>query len=211
MLNWFDEPMLHYIPFIPRRSNIFDYMSHWMDSVDKEMEKVYGAFYDPFFAPVEKKDTTFNVTNSTAGAQNITTNSTQAATENNTKKVEEKIKEPEYYSFSTRVYSGSDGVRHIVKEEVDSVTGKKRIVETKRIGDKSITIQKTTDKDGNTEEKETRKNIKDDEIAKFNDDWENRINKSKEPKQALPKPSQEKTNTNTSTIESKQENETKSQ
>ena len=208
MLNWFDEPMLHYIPFIPRRSNIFDYMSHWMESVDKEMEKAYGAFYDPFFVPIEK-DQAFNSTNSTTETQNNTTNSTNKTVENNTMKVEEKMKEPEYYSLSTRVYSGSDGIQHIIKEEIDSVTGKKRIVETKRIGDKSITIQKTTDKDGNTEEKETMKNIKEDELSKFNNDWDNHINKSKEPKQALPNPSQEKTYSNVK--ETKQENDTKSQ
>ena len=210
MLNWFDEPMLHYIPFIPRRSNIFDYMSHWMESVDREMEKVYGAFYDPFFVPVEKEEAV-NVTNSTAGAQNVTTNSTKAAAENNTKKVEEKVKEPEYYSLSTSVYSGSDGIQHIVKEEVDSVTGKKRVVETKRIGDKSITIQKTTDKNGKIEEKETRRNIKDDEITKFNEDWDKHINKSNKPKQALPNPSQEKNSTSTNAKVANQENQTQSE
>ena len=184
-------------------------MSHWMDSVDKEMEKVYGAFYDPFFSPIEKEPT-FNATNTTTGSQNTTTNSTtQPTVGKNTVKAEEKTKEPEYYSLSTSVYSGSDGIQHIIKEEIDSVTGKKRIVETKRIGDKSITIQKTTDKDGNTEEKETRKNIKDDELAKFNTDWDNHINKSNEQKYALPSPTQEKNNTTTE--ETKQENKTVSQ
>ena len=38
------------------------------------------------------------------------------------------------------------------------------------MGNKSVTLQHVTDKDGNVEEKETRKNIKDDEIEQFKKD-----------------------------------------
>ena len=39
MFDWFDEPMVYYRRFAPMRSGVFDYMSRWMDSVDRAMEQ----------------------------------------------------------------------------------------------------------------------------------------------------------------------------
>ena len=91
------------------------------------------------------------------------------------KKEEDKVDdfdvEPQYYSFTSSMYSGSDGVQHIYREEEDSKTGKKKVIETRRIGDKSMTLQRVTDKDGHVDEHETRKNIKDDEVEEFKKQW----------------------------------------
>ena len=49
MFDWFDEPIVYYRRFVPMRSGVFDYMSRWMDSVDRAMEREFGDFYDEFF------------------------------------------------------------------------------------------------------------------------------------------------------------------
>ena len=151
MFDWFDEPLVNYRRFAPMRSGVFDYMSRWMDSVDKAMEKEFGDFYDNFNTkPEEKKD---------------------GKKEEHKDEKKEEEQEPQYYSFSSSMYSGSDGVQHIFREEHDSKTGKSKTVETRRIGDRSMTLHRVTDKDGHVEEHETRKNIKDDEVEQFKKDW----------------------------------------
>ena len=165
MFDWFDEPLIYYRRFPSMRSGVFDYMSRWMDSVDRAMEREFGEFFDPFFTPraslehkgdgkKEKKEET---------------------KEHEEKNDEEENSEPQYYCLSSSMYSGSDGVQHIYRDEVDSKTGQHKVVETKRIGDKSLTTQRVTNKDGTVDERETRKNIKDDEeAAAFKKDWEAR-------------------------------------
>ena len=69
------------------------------------------------------------------------------------------------------MYTDSNGIQHMYREESDSKTGKKKVVETRRIGNKSMTLQRVTDKEGHVEEHETRKNIKDDEVEQFKKDW----------------------------------------
>ena len=166
MFDWFDEPLVYYRRFAPMRSGVFDYMSRWMDSVDRAMEREFGDFYDNFFdnkkaiKGEEKKEN-------------------EAKEEEKEKPAEEEEEnesgEPQYYSVSTSMYSGSDGVQHINREEHDSKTGKHKTVETRRIGNKSLTLHRVTDKDGKVEEHETRKNIKnDEELEAFKKDWTNR-------------------------------------
>ena len=55
MFDWFDEPMVYYRRFAPMRSGVFDYMSRWMDSVDRAMEREFGELFDPFFEHTEPK------------------------------------------------------------------------------------------------------------------------------------------------------------
>ena len=138
-------------------------MSRWMDSVDKAMEKEFGDFYDSFLekpADADKKE--------------------EGKAKEGEKKEGEQAKDetadgkPQYYSLSTSMYSGSDGVQHIYREETDSKTGKHKTVETRRIGNKSMTLHRVTDKDGHVEEHETKKNLKDDEVEAFKKDWESR-------------------------------------
>jgi hypothetical protein len=166
MFDWFDEPVVYYRRFAPMRSGVFDYMSRWMDSVDKEMEKEFGDYYDSFVQKDEKKETEEGKKNETK---------TEA--------------EPEYYSCSSSMYSGSDGVQHIYREEHDSKTGKHKVIETRRIGNKSMTLHRVTDKDGQIEEHETRKNINDDEVDEFKKQWTKlnvpQVQNKKEEKKAL--------------------------
>ena len=171
MFDWFDEPIVYYRRFAPMRSGVFDYMSRWMDSVDRAMEREFGDFYDNFFDRTQ--------------IQAIEHKDDKEEKPKEEKKKEEKPKEeekkeeeqsdddtPQYYSFSSSMYSGSDGVQHIFREEHDSKTGKHKVIETRRIGDKSMTLHRVTDKDGHVEEHETRKNIKDDdELEAFKKEW----------------------------------------
>ena len=172
MFDWFDEPMVYYRRFAPMRSGVFDYMSRWMDSVDRAMEEEYGEFFDPFFAHVtphnksieDKKDAKDSKKKEEAPSK-------KEEGKEQEDKEEDEDGEPQYYSFTSSMYSGSDGVQHIYREEEDSKTGKKKVIETRRIGDKSMTLQRVTDKDGHVDEHETRKNIKDDEVEEFKKQW----------------------------------------
>ena len=188
MFDWFDEPIVYYRRFVPMRSGVFDYMSRWMDSVDRAMEREFGDFYDNFFDQTQQQAID-NKKDESEKKENKKEESTekkeeQKPKEEQTKKDEKKENEqqqeneddddlePQYYSFSSSMYSGSDGVQHIFREEHDSKTGKHKVIETRRIGDKSMTLHRVTDKDGNVEEHETRKNINnDDELEAFKKDW----------------------------------------
>ena len=159
MFDWFDEPIVYYRRFLPMRSGVFDYMSRWMDSVDRAMEREFGEFYDSFFQDTKKPA--------------IENKDDEKKEEKKEEKQEhQEDSEPQYYSCSSSMYSSADGVQHIFREEHDSKTGKHKVVETRRIGDKSMTLHRVTDKDGKVEERETRKNItNDDELEAFKKEW----------------------------------------
>ena len=179
MFDWFDEPIVYYRRFVPMRSGVFDYMSRWMDSVDRAMEREFGDFYDNFYGQTQQQAIDNN--NKKDEKQQKETKKEEATekpkeekkeAEKATEKQEDEDEEPQFYSFSSSMYSGSDGVQHIFREEHDSKTGKHKVVETRRIGDKSMTLLRVTDKDGHVEEHETRKNINnDDELEAFKKDW----------------------------------------
>ena len=186
MFDWFDEPYVYYRRFVPMRSGVFDYMSRWMDSVDKAMEREFGDFYDSFITPPTNKSIKQN------DDQDKDKNQSEQ-TENKEKKnskSEDKKEEPklQFYSCVSRMYSGSDGIQHIYREETDSKTGKKKYVETRRIGDKSMTLHRVTDSEGNVEEHETRNNIKDNEIESFQQEW---LKHNSPSKAQLPEPNKE--------------------
>ena len=186
MFDWFDEPVVYYRRFVPMRSGVFDYMSRWMDSVDRAMEREFGSFYDPFFtrraAPIDHSD---NKQETKKDAKE----ETKKDTKEDAKEEKKEEAEPQYYSFSSSMYTGSDGVQHIYREETDSKTGQKKFIETRRIGDKSMTLQRVTNKDGTVEEHETRKNIKDDaEAEQFKKDW---ISRNVPQHSTLPEPKKE--------------------
>ena len=154
-------------------------MSRWMDSVDRAMEREFGDFYDEFLSspryesiengkeeePKEKKETQPQKEEKKDKEEKPKESEEQS-------KSDDDEEEPNYYSFSSSMYTGSDGVQHIFREEHDSKTGNHKIVETRRIGDKSMTLHRVTDKNGNVQEHETRKNINnDEELEQFKKDW----------------------------------------
>lgn len=202
MFDWFDEPIVYYRRFAPMRSGVFDYMSRWMDSVDRAMEEEFGDFYDSFTR--RRRPARYNVmieddaddneaeckkckkdkngkknakdAKDAKNAKNAKADMKEAKAEekNDEEKVESSDDDdsvPQYYSFTSSMYSGSDGVQHIYREEVDSKSGLRKVVDTKRIGNKSLTVHEVTDKDGNVEKHETAKNLHDDEIEDFKNQW----------------------------------------
>ena len=185
MFDWFDEPMVYYRRFAPMRSGVFDYMSRWMDSVDRAMEDEFGEFFDPFFNHVEPRRA---IASKEEKKQIKKEEEKEEPKEEEKKKEDEEEEEPHYYSFNSSMYTDSHGVQHMYREETDSKTGKKKVVETRRIGNKSLTLHRVTDKDGNVEEHETRKNLRnDDEVEQFKKDWMSH-NNNKQPKAQLPAP-----------------------
>ena len=177
MFDWFDEPVVYYRRFVPMRSGVFDYMSRWMDSVDRAMEREFGDFYDNFYGRTQQEAIEHNEEKPKEEKKEEEKPKEQKKEEEKPKEEKkeehsEEDEEPHYYSFSSSMYSGSDGVQHIFREEHDSKTGKHKVVETRRIGDKSMTLHRVTDKDGNVEEHETRKNIENDEdLEAFKKEW----------------------------------------
>lgn len=88
------------------------------------------------------------------------------------KKEEPKAEPPRELSFRTRsVITRRNGVEHIRKEVYDSTTGKTTLFETRKIGDKSMTLKRETDKDGNVNEEETHENLADEELEAFKSQW----------------------------------------
>lgn len=191
MFDWFDEPIVYYRRFAPMRSGIFDYMARWMDSVDRAMEREFGDFYDTFYTP---QITHENKKNDVKEAKE---EKKEDPKKEEPKKEEEKPKEDskeesdsdvdQYYSVRTSMYSGADGVQHIYREEHDSRSGQSKVTETRRIGNKSMTLHRVTHKDGKVDEHETRKNIKDDEVEAFKKDWEAHTTVAKDAVPAPPK------------------------
>ena len=162
MFDWFDEPMVYYRRFAPMRSGVFDYMSRWMDSVDKAMEDEFGVSFDPFFDHEEMNKSIDSKEKEEQAKKELPKEE---------KKQDANDDEKQYYSFSSSMYTDSDGIQHMYREETDSKTGKKKVIETRRIGNKSLTLHRVTDKDGNIEEHETRKNLNDNEVDQFKKDW----------------------------------------
>jgi len=193
MFDWFDEPIVYYRRFAPMRSGVFDYMAKWMNSVDKAMEQQFGKFFDPFFEE-QKKEIEDKTEKKEEPKKEEKKDEPKKEEKKDEPKKEEKKEEKDeesgtqYYTFSSSMYTGSDGVQHMYREEMDSKTGNKKVVETRRIGDKSMTLQRVTDKDGHVEERETRKNIKDDEVEQFKKDW---ISRNVPENKALPEPKKE--------------------
>ena len=196
MFDWFDEPIVYYRRFAPMRSGVFDYMSRWMDSVDRAMERQFGRFFDPFFDPQEQKKAIEDKEEKKEEVKKEEPKKEEKKEEPKKHHEEAKKEEKEedakigtqYYTFSSSMYTGSDGVQHMYREEMDSKTGNRKVVETRRIGDKSMTLQRVTDKDGKVEERETRKNINDDEVEQFKKDW---ISRNVPEKKSLPEPKKE--------------------
>jgi len=78
------------------------------------------------------------------------------------------------------------------------------VIETRRIGDKSMTLHRITDENGVVEEHETRKNIKDEEVEDFKRNWSTKTYHKNE---QLPAPKEE----NVTNSESKEDNKAENQ
>ncbi|EAX81577.1 cysteine protease, putative, partial [Trichomonas vaginalis G3] len=179
MFDWFDEPIVYYRRFAPMRSGVFDYMSRWMDSVDREMEEAFGDFYDAFTRRQVPHDMIEdgNKKENKKGASKKGNEKPKKETKHEEKEAAQSEDEvddeenPQYYSITSSMYSGSDGIQHMHREEVDSKSGLRKVVDTKRIGNKSVTVHEVTDKDGKVEKHQTLKNIHDDELEDFLKKW----------------------------------------
>ena len=199
----FDEPLIYYRRLRPMRSGLFDYMSRWMNSVDRMMEREFGTFYDSFYDPynhsyrksIDNKSQTQNVSENKEEKKEIKKEENQdTSAKEDAKPIKNRfLDDSEYYCVTTSMYSGSDGTQHIYREEHDSNSGKHKVVETRRIGNKSMTLHRVTDRDGHIEEHETRKNIKDEEVEDFKNQWNSRnMNKN----QGIEGPKEEKIESN---------------
>ncbi|EAX96144.1 cysteine protease, putative [Trichomonas vaginalis G3] len=163
MIDWFDEPMPHYRSFARMGSGVYDYMSHWSESVFRQMEKEFSEIYDSSF---NRKDrNSFAKFSKNPKLLNKDVDPSLEEDENNDNE------ETPYYTCNSSIHTTSDGYQRIYREELDSKSGIRRTIETRRIGNKSLTIQKIFQKDGSCFEHEIRKNIKPDEIDQFNKQW----------------------------------------
>ena len=82
-------------------------------------------------------------------------------------------KKDEDYQYSSETKSSySNGVSHTKTRTTDSRTGKTNYIETRRIGDKSVTMKREIDKDGKQTNTHSLQNVKEEELDQFNHEWE---------------------------------------
>jgi hypothetical protein len=80
----------------------------------------------------------------------------------------------EYTSYRRTIFRGSNGLVHSIVEEQNGKTGEVKVTEERRIGERSMTLQRVLDSKGAVQnEFETHENIGEDEesLQKFKDDW----------------------------------------
>jgi hypothetical protein len=89
--------------------------------------------------------------------------------------------EPDHkFEYSEAIISEYDGrgFQRVKREIKDGRNGKTTTVETRRIGDQSMTLHRETDKDGKVTQRESRTNINEDQIESFQQRWNEFHNKS---------------------------------
>ena len=79
---------------------------------------------------------------------------------------------PRNFSFQTRSFiTRNNGVEHIRKEVVDSQNGISSVYETRKIGNRSMTIKTEKDTEGNVHEEQILENMTEEEIEAFKNEW----------------------------------------
>lgn len=101
----------------------------------------------------------------------------------------ENLKNEYFYSSVTQNFYDKGNVSHIIKKVTDNEHGT-IFIETRKLGNKSITLKREVGKDEQICETETRENISDNEIEEFEKEWRNIREKTKlnlnEKPQSLP-------------------------
>lgn len=83
--------------------------------------------------------------------------------------------EPIHSCICTRsVITRRNGIEHVQKEVYDKVSGKRTTYETRRIGDRSMTLLREMDRNGVINEEETRENLNDEDLDVFKKEWVSR-------------------------------------
>lgn len=83
--------------------------------------------------------------------------------------------EPVHSCICTRsVITRRNGIEHVQKEVYDKVSGKRTTYETRRIGDRSMTLLREMDRNGVINEEETRENLNDEDLDVFKKEWVSR-------------------------------------
>lgn len=170
--------------FRPRR--IFNYMARWMDFVDSMLDAEFDEMYRFLDAPLHHLEPK-NETNSTTEQVNATTN------ENTTTTERPKITK-HFYSSSTSIYRGPDGVEHIVHDETGD-DGVHHKTETRRIKDRSLTTHTVAKGDEKPSVKNSLVGLLENETESFLAQFEKLIH----PTEQLPKEAGETNATATNT------------
>jgi len=87
------------------------------------------------------------------------------------KQRKQETREPVCIETRTRRYIDANGVEHTVEEHRDSRSGMTRYKEVRRMGDRAMTLMRETDKEGKVTEHEMRTNLKDEDVARFQEEW----------------------------------------
>jgi len=88
-----------------------------------------------------------------------------------TKQRKQEIREPVCIETRTRRYIDGNGVEHTIEEHRDSRSGMTRYKEVRKMGDRAMTLMRETDKEGKVTEHEMRTNLKDEDVAQFQEEW----------------------------------------
>lgn len=83
----------------------------------------------------------------------------------------QKSHEPICVESWSRRYVDGQGVEHSIEQHQDNRNGITHYKEMRRLGDRAMTLIRETGKDGKVTEHETRTNLKDEEVARFQEEW----------------------------------------
>ena len=87
------------------------------------------------------------------------------------KQRKQESREPVCIETRTRRYIDGNGVEHTIEEHRDSRSGMTRYKEVRKMGDRAMTLMRETDKEGKVTEHEMRTNLKDEDVAQFQEEW----------------------------------------
>jgi hypothetical protein len=89
------------------------------------------------------------------------------------KEEEKELNRVQRYECSEQIISESNGrgFERVKREMKDSRSGKTTVIETRRIGEQSMTLHRETDREGNVTQRETRTNITEDQLESFQTRW----------------------------------------
>jgi hypothetical protein len=168
MFDWYYQPVVCYQRISPKKYNFINSLDKWRNNVDCFIDHQFDDFWNIW--------NTSRLQLSNKASNQLKEDRTK--TENNQEtqpkgKVEQNHpKSRQIYSIKTSIYRGNDGTEHIYREERDNELGQRKTIETRRIGKQSMTLERIEKENGEIEEEETRKNIKENEIEEFKKQWE---------------------------------------
>jgi hypothetical protein len=169
MFDWYYQPVVCYRRISPKKYNFINSFDKWRNNVDcfidHQFDDICNIYNIYNIFNTSRLQLSNKASNELKEEQTNTENNEERQSKGNLEQNQPKIRQ--IYSIKTSIYRGNDGTEHIYREERDNELGQKKTIETRRIGKQSMTLERIEKENGEVEEEETRKNIKENENEKF--------------------------------------------